>query len=129
MAPLLKLDENIPPSLATMLSRHGYECATVHQQGWGGLDDEQLFPLICKEGRILITTDTAFADWCQFPPGSHPGIIVLVAKQMTPMTLRRNLQSLVTSVRLEDIAGCVVVACDENTLIRRPADAGREGNA
>ncbi|MGE0683186.1 MAG: DUF5615 family PIN-like protein [Candidatus Binatia bacterium] len=36
-----------------------------------GLSDEQLWPQVQREGRLLVTADKGFADLREYPPGSH----------------------------------------------------------
>ena len=131
---LVKLDENLPAALAPSLSGFGYEAATVAQQGWGGLLDVHLFPLIRDEGRFFITNDKEFSDCKMYPPGSHPGILVLCPDDITPLNLRRVLVSFLQSHKLEQLLHCVVVATDHGFILRRPtppqnqtgADSGQE---
>jgi predicted nuclease of predicted toxin-antitoxin system len=121
MAILVKVDENLPLSIVSTLSKAGYESATVAQQGWTGLLDDHLFPLIKKEGRFFITNDKDFSNVGTYPPGSHPGILVLSPERVSALSLRQILKSTLQTHKLEELSGCVAVATDHNLVLCRPA--------
>jgi predicted nuclease of predicted toxin-antitoxin system len=73
----IKLDEALSKSMCECLVRHGYSAATVRQQGWNGLKDPALWPLIKGSNEFLIMSDKGFGDIRLYPPGTHPGILLL----------------------------------------------------
>ena len=117
---LIKTDENLPNSLIALLSRHGYESATVKQQGWGGLKDVHLWPLICKEGRFFITADKEFGDTLKYAPGTHPGILVLHLDEPGVRSLLKLVNRTLQTTRLDSLVGSVVIATERGLTIRRP---------
>jgi len=72
-----KLDENIPPEGATIFRGAGHDCHTVYQEDLAGAKDSTIASVCRHEQRILVTLDLDFADIRSYPPGSHPGIIIL----------------------------------------------------
>lgn len=72
-----KVDENLPDDVATVLRQAGHEATTVAGQGLAGVDDARLAEVLRREGCVLITLDTDFADMRTYPPGDYPGLIVL----------------------------------------------------
>ena len=72
-----KLDENMPRRAATLLSGYGHEVATVADESLGGSEDPLVAQTAAQEGRMVVTLDRRFADIRLYPPGHHPGIIVL----------------------------------------------------
>lgn len=117
----VKLDENMARAHARLLSQHGYEVDRVQDEGLSGASDERVWQEVVKEDRIFITLDLDFSDIRRFPPGSHPGLLLLrpesKGRQAVIAVLRRVLQE----HRLEDFRGCLVVADPRRTRVRRSA--------
>ena len=80
----LKADENIPARVIDLLRRHDYDVSTVVDQEMVGAHDRVLAEATASEDRILITLDRGFADVRLYPPGTHPGIFVLHARDLRP---------------------------------------------
>jgi len=120
MAIQIKVDEDLPTQVAELFAQHGYEAATVVAQGWKGLPDEQLWPRVQREGRLLVTADKGFADLRSYPPGSHAGILLLRLDEES----RRGYLDLVRRVLQQlDIAthgGDVIVASLRGIRVRKP---------
>ena len=72
-----KLDENIPLELGELLRVAGHDAVTVLDQGHAGFVDRDVAAVCRREGRIVITFDTGFADIRHYPPSAYPGIVVL----------------------------------------------------
>lgn len=70
----IKLDENLPLQLATMLKDLGYDADTALDEGLTGHSDREIWEAAQKESRFLITQDLDFSDSRRFIPGSHHGI-------------------------------------------------------
>ncbi len=83
-----KVDENLPAELVSLLSGAGHDAASVPDQKLGGAADPSVAAVCQTEDRVLITLDLDFADIRNYPPGGHPGIIVLrLGRQDTPHIL------------------------------------------
>ena len=119
MAVRLKVDENLPGDVADALVSHGYDAVTVGDQGWQGLNDDELWPRIQSEGRWLVTADKEFADLRRYPPGTHVGIILLRLSEESREDYSQLAESVVQRVKLDDIAGAVVVVNQRGVRIRR----------
>jgi predicted nuclease of predicted toxin-antitoxin system len=74
---LLKLDENLAQSHVDFLNAGGYSAERVTDEGLSGADDAVVWQRAVAEGRLFLTLDLDFADVRRFPPGSHPGILLL----------------------------------------------------
>ena len=72
-----KVDENLPTEAAVLLRQVGYDAVTALGQHLGGAPDSDIASVCQKEGRILITLDTDFADIRAYPPAQFPGLIAL----------------------------------------------------
>jgi predicted nuclease of predicted toxin-antitoxin system len=117
----LKVDENLPDQLADLLIQHGYDAVTVADQGWRGMADAGLGQGIQAEGRWLVTADKEFADLRRFPPGSHAGVILLRSSEESRVDYLQLVGMALASVRLDEIAGAVVVVNDRGVRVRRAA--------
>ena len=73
----IKLDENLPVRLATLLKDLGHDVHTLHDELLLGHADREIWEATQKESRFLITQDLDFSDLRQFAPGSHHGILLV----------------------------------------------------
>ncbi len=51
----IKLDENLPHRLATLLKKFGHDVHTLHEEGLTGHADAEVWEAAQKESRFLIT--------------------------------------------------------------------------
>lgn len=116
---LIKLDEDIPRSLADLLSAAGHSVATVVEQGLGGSSDAALWPIVQAEGRFLIIADKNFADIRSHPPGAHMGVLLLRPDEDGIPALMSLLKALLERQDLAALAGAVSVATARGIRIRR----------
>ena len=79
-----KLDENVSPTIARLLSEAGHDAATVAEQGLAGAEDPDIASVCLGEGRILLTLDLDFADVRAYPPHRYPGLIILRISSQAP---------------------------------------------
>ncbi|MGK7919976.1 MAG: DUF5615 family PIN-like protein [Trichodesmium sp.] len=117
---LIKLDENLSIAHATFLREEGYDCDRVTDEGLSGQDDEVVWQQVCAEGRFFITLDLDFSDVRRFPPGSHPGILLLRSRNSSRQAVLDVLVRVVREYPLATLRGCLVVADETQTRIRRP---------
>jgi predicted nuclease of predicted toxin-antitoxin system len=115
----VKIDEDLPDRLGETVKSHGYEMATVRGQGWGGLKDHELWPRVMAEDRFFIAADKGFGDLRLFPPGTHPGILVLRPDKEGIIDFVVLLESVLRDRRLESLAGFVTVANPRGVRVRR----------
>jgi hypothetical protein len=69
----IKLDENLPSSLAAALSALGHDADTAGQEGMQGRADPDVWRGAQHDGRFFITQDLDFSDMRRFRPGTHGG--------------------------------------------------------
>ncbi len=68
------LDANLPKSLVSLLKKkYNVKC----KRDSGHRSDDEIYRSIKKSGSVLITLDTDFLFILRYPPGNHPGIVVL----------------------------------------------------
>ena len=88
----IKIDEDLPTEIAATLRSLGHDAHTVVEQGLTGTPDDQLWPRIQAECRILFTADKGFADLRSHPPGAHEGVVLF----RLPRESRSGYMNLVT---------------------------------
>jgi predicted nuclease of predicted toxin-antitoxin system len=118
---LVKLDENLSKLHVAFLCECGYEADRVHDQGLSGAGDEMVWSRVVAEGRFLITLDLDFSDIRRFVPGSHPGILLIRGKSKSRASVLAVLRRVVAEHPLNTLRGCLAVADDDLTRVRRPA--------
>ena len=65
----IKLDENLPLRLATLLKDLGHDVHTLHNERLTGHADDEIWEAAHNESRFLITQDLDFSDSRRFAPG------------------------------------------------------------
>ncbi len=72
----IKLDENLPASLAVVLGALGHDVDTVVDEQLGGSDDLTVWQAAQQAQRFFISQDLDFSDVRQFVPGTHEGLLL-----------------------------------------------------
>lgn len=116
----IKLDENIPVSIAPVLTELGHDVDTVEQEQLAGRDDGVIWQAANKEARFLVTQDLDFSDTRKFRPGSHPGILLVRLHAPGRLAVHRRLEMLFRSESIDAWQRCFVVATDRKLRIQRP---------
>lgn len=73
----IKIDENLPRSLAEALHALGHDAHSVYDEQLQGQSDTTVWQAVVKEERFLITQDVEFGNLQKYPLGSHFGILLL----------------------------------------------------
>jgi predicted nuclease of predicted toxin-antitoxin system len=73
----VKLDENLPDSVITILGRVGHDVETARAEGLRGADDPAALAGATADGRLLLTLDRGLGDIRSYPPGTHAGVLVI----------------------------------------------------
>jgi hypothetical protein len=63
--------------------------------------------------------DKGFADLWAYPPGSHPGIVVLRLRRQGLASVTAALDLLAAYEGLAEIGGCIVIVTDAAVRVRR----------
>ncbi len=116
----IKLDENIPGAVAGALRSRGHDVDTVLEESLGGRDDPTVLSAAIDEGRLLLTLDRGFGDVRAYPPGTHPGIIVLRPDDQRVPSVVAMVETLVDHHDIEGHAGCITVVQRNVLRVRRP---------
>lgn len=116
----VKLDENLARAHVDRLRQAGYDADRVHDEGLSGAADERVWERVCAEGRLFITLDLDFSDVRRYQPGTHPGILLIRARSRSATAVTEVLARVISERSLDDLSGCLAVADDSFTRIRRP---------
>src|SRR5271169_292693 len=122
----IKLDENLPLRLATLLKGLGHDVHTLHDELLVGCADREIWEATQKESRFLITQDLDFSDLRQFAPGSHHGILLVRLRSPSRRDLIERIEGLFQKGSVGEWAGCFVVATERKIRVLKP---GRKQNS
>ena len=117
----IKLDENLPLRLATLLNELGHDVHTLHEERLAGRADNEIWGAAQKESRFLITQDLDFSDSRRFAPGSHHGILVIRLHSPNRRNLVERVGELFQRENVGDWAHCFVVVTERKIRVLRPA--------
>jgi predicted nuclease of predicted toxin-antitoxin system len=116
----IKADENIPGSVVQLLVERGHDVDTVAGEQMAGEPDLRVAEAASREGRTVVTVDRGFGDVRTYPPGTHPGILVVHARELRQSVITMLVASFLSEHDLDDFAGCNVVIEPGAVRIRRP---------
>ncbi len=116
----IKLDENLGRTHAALLAEQGHQVERTYEEGLSGEADQVVWEMVCAEDRFFITLDTDFSDVRRFPPGTHPGILLLRPRSRGRNAVLNLLRRVVEEHSIETLRGCLAVARETHTRIRRP---------
>jgi predicted nuclease of predicted toxin-antitoxin system len=116
----VKLDENLGRAHGALVRKAGHVAQLVTEEGLSGAKDANLWQHICNEGYFFITLDLDFSDVRRFSPGTHPGILLIRARSKSRAAVSFVLQRVLMTHPLNTLAGCLAVADETSTRIRRP---------
>lgn len=116
----IKLDENLGRSAVEVLRRAGYGAERLYEERLSGASDKEIWDFICLNHRFFITLDLDFSDVRRFKPGTHPGILILRLSDQSRDAVRYVLSRVIKEYPLDTLRGCLIVANESRTRIRRP---------
>jgi len=115
----IKLDENLPLSLVTVLTALAHEVHTVAEENLSGSNDDELWEAAQGESLFLITQDLDFSDARKFAPGTHSGILLVRLRSPDRATLTKRVELVFLQEDVESWSGCFVVASDNKVRVLR----------
>ena len=96
----IKLDENLPATLAPALAAIGHDADTVPDEGLGGRPDADIWAAAIAADRYFITQDLDFSDRRLFAAGLHPGLLLVRLRLPSQASIVRRVMSV---FRAEDV--------------------------
>jgi predicted nuclease of predicted toxin-antitoxin system len=116
----IKLDENIPVRIQTLLWQLGHDTDTVHQENLAGGTDERIWQAAQEAGRFLITQDLDFSDIQRFRPGTHAGILVMRLRGGGREAIVSRVRQVFQTEAVDAWQGCFVVVSERKIRVRHP---------
>ena len=116
----IKLDENMPESLAGRLSVLGHDVDTVRSEGIAGAPDPDVWAAAQADDRFLITQDLDFSDIRRFVPGTHRGLLLVRLPDAGRVGLADRVEAVFQAELIEAWAGCFVVLSEHKPRVSRP---------
>ena len=116
----IKLDENIPASLAPSLAALGHTVDTVPDEGLTGRPDPEVWAAAQARKAMFVTQDMDFSDMRPYEPGRHAGILLLRLHNPGRSAVKSRLESVFRTEKVEAWKGCFVVVTERKIRIRRP---------
>jgi predicted nuclease of predicted toxin-antitoxin system len=117
----IKLDENLPAKLASVLGAMTHDVDTVPWEELQGRTDAVIWQAAQDAGRFLITQDLDFSDIRQFRPGTHHGILLLRLRNPGRAALTARLQHAFRTENVESWGRCFVVITERKIRVVRPS--------
>lgn len=114
----LKLDENLPVTLARGLRDLGHDVDTVQDEGLAGHDDHDVWTTTQAAQRALLTQDLDFSDVRAFAPGTHCGLILVRLRDPSRSRLAARLLQVFQEEPVEQWQGAVVIVADHKVRVR-----------
>ncbi len=118
-----KIDENLPLEAAAVLRAAGYDTHTVYDEALAGAADPAVAAACAGEGRVLVTLDLDFSDVRAYPPGTHPGMVVLRPRAPDRDSTLALLVRVVPLLAVEAVRGCLWIVDAERIRVRAPRGA------
>lgn len=115
----IKIDENLPLSLARILFSLAHEVHTVPQEKLSGCDDRRLWETVQRESLFLITQDLDFSDIRKFAPGTHSGILLVRLRTPDRASLIQRVTQVFREENVTDWQGCFVVVSEHKLRVIR----------
>jgi predicted nuclease of predicted toxin-antitoxin system len=115
----VKLDENITGAANSLIAQHGHEVHTVVDEGLTGATDSVVIQACRSDERMLVTFDVGFGNLRAYPPGTHPGIVLLRLADQRPDATLDVLRRFLIGHVLDELAGALIIVSDDRVRIRR----------
>ena len=117
----IKLDENLPIRLVSVLAELGHHVDTVPSERIAGRDDDVVWQTAQAGRRFLVTQDLDFSDIRKYAPGTHHGLLLVRLPQPGRTALFERITTVFEVEDVESWRGCLVTATPHKVRVRRPA--------
>jgi predicted nuclease of predicted toxin-antitoxin system len=114
----IKLDENLPATLAQALRAMGHDADTVPEEALAGHIDTDVWQAAQRERRFLVTQDLDFSDVRLFRPGTHAGVMLVRLSEPSRARLEARVGEAFTSAEAARFPGAFVVVTDRKLRVR-----------
>jgi len=118
----IKLDENLPVHLATILTNLRHDVHTIAEEHLSGKSDREVWEAAQQDERFLITQDLDFSDLRRFAPGTHCGILLVRLHSPDRGSLIRRVREVFQREEVSRWTRCFVVATERKVRVIRASD-------
>ena len=115
----VKLDENLPERLVSVLTTLGHDVDTVRTENMIGQNDIEIWQAPQLAERLLITQDLDFSDVRRYTPGTHAGLLLLRLARPGREALVARVVALIKTEAVDQWHGCLVVATGHKVRVKR----------
>jgi predicted nuclease of predicted toxin-antitoxin system len=113
------VDESLPRAVTRALETAGHDVVDARDVGLRGATDAVIAARAVTEARLVVSGDTDFANALRFPPGTHPGIVVLRVPNDWNHALRaEHLVRALDDDVLDRAGGAIVIVEPDGVRIR-----------
>ncbi len=116
----IKLDENLPEILVSVLKSLGHDADTVRSEGFAGHEDQVVWMEAQREKRFFITQDLDFSNIQNFAPGTHHGLLLIRLHLPGREALTGKIRQIFQREPAESWCRCFVVVSDLKIRVIRP---------
>jgi predicted nuclease of predicted toxin-antitoxin system len=115
----IKLDENLPASVASALTALTHELHTVAEENLSGRKDHELWETAQQESLFLITQDLDFLRHAQIRSGTHSGILLVRLPSPDRSSLIQRIKQVFSQEEVAHWSGCFVVVSEHKVRVVR----------
>lgn len=103
------VDENIPLMTVKELRAKGFDVRDIRGTSDHGITDEELWKIVQKEKRLLITTDKGFSAQRN---ETHHGILIIRLKRPSRLKIHQRVMQAISNYTEDEWKGLMVVMRD-----------------
>lgn len=113
------VDENIPLETIAALSKMGHDVLDIRGTAKEGIPDEEIWEIVLKEKRLLITTDKGFS---QHRDETHYGILMICLKKPNRERINRRILGAMAQFKENEWIRLMVMMKDNVQSVWRPEE-------
>lgn len=103
------VDENIPIITVTALRESGHDVSDIRGTIVQGISDEEIWEIVQREKRLLITTDKGFSA---YRDEAHFGILIVCLKKPNRLKIHQRIMQAITHYSEPQWKGLMLVMRD-----------------
>jgi predicted nuclease of predicted toxin-antitoxin system len=111
------VDENIPSITVKELRQNGHDIMDIRRTDKEGMTDEDIWKIVQKDRRLLITTDKGFA---QKRNEKHNGMMIIRLKQPNRLKIHKKVMRAMNLFNEEEWPGLTVIMQDAFHSVCKP---------
>jgi len=110
------IDESLPRAVTRALVAAGHDVVDARDVGLRGATDDAIAARARETSSLVVSGDLDFSNALRFPPGTHPGIVVVrLPDVITPADMAARIVAAIAAVGA-DLKGAITIV--EATRVR-----------